>query len=102
MRVCFRNLDPVTLHLDLCEGDPQLRLAGVANSPGLTDLALGRSAGTPELKFPLQLEIRFVAARLRRLRLRLRRFSLGLRQSHADLGPMQCGSLHLGKRRTAT
>jgi nitrogen-specific signal transduction histidine kinase len=46
----------------------------------------------------LELKISFVTGRLRRLRLRLCRFSLGLSWGDAKFGLMQPGTLHLGQR----
>ena len=99
LNVGLRDLDRVGFHFDLRERDAQLRLARVAGGARLADLAVGRRSGARQLEFPLELKVRFVAARLRRLRLRLRRFAFGLSRGDAELRPAQPRPLHFRQRR---
>ena len=99
LNVGLRDLDRVGFHFDLLERRAQLRLARVAGGARLADLAVGRRPGARQLEFPLEFEARFVAARLRRLRLRLRRFSFGLSRGDAELRPAQPRPLHFRQRR---
>ena len=99
LSVGLRDLDCVGFHFDLLKRHAQLRLARVASGARLADLAVGHRPGARQLEFPLELEARFVAARLRRLRLRLRRLSFRLSCGDAKLRPAQSRPLHFSQRR---